>query len=105
VFWSVLYLILGRILQFLILLGRGDRAKEVEILTLRHQVAALRRRVNRRDLGDGDRVLLAAVASPVVKNLLRDAGEVAALAPRSGCPQVDLPAETSRPPIHQEGHS
>jgi hypothetical protein len=39
VFWSVLYLILGRILQFLILLGRGDRAKEVEILALRHQVA------------------------------------------------------------------
>jgi hypothetical protein len=37
--WSVLYLILGRILQFLILLARGDRAKEVENLALRHQVA------------------------------------------------------------------
>jgi hypothetical protein len=53
VFWSVLYLILGRILQFLILLGRGDRAKEVEILALRHQGAVPRRRVNRPDLGDG----------------------------------------------------
>ena len=60
--WSVLYLILCRILQFLILLGRGDRAKEVEILALRHQVAVLRRRVNRPDLGDGDRVLLAALS-------------------------------------------
>jgi putative transposase len=39
--WSVLYLILCRILQFVILLGRGDRAKEVEILVLRHQVAVL----------------------------------------------------------------
>jgi putative transposase len=60
--WSVLYLIFGRILQFLILLGRSDRAKEVEILALRHQVAVLRRRVNRPDLGDGDRVLLAALS-------------------------------------------
>lgn len=62
VFWSALYLLLGRILQFLILLGRGDRAKEVEILALRHQVAVLRRRVNRPELGDEDRVLLAALS-------------------------------------------
>jgi putative transposase len=60
--WSVPYLVLGRILQFLILLARGDRAKEVEILVLRHQVAVLRRRVNRPDLGDGDRVVLAALS-------------------------------------------
>jgi hypothetical protein len=60
--WSVPYLVLGRILQFLILLTRGDRAKEVEILALRHQVAVLRRRVKRPDLGDGDRVLLAALS-------------------------------------------
>jgi putative transposase len=60
--WSVPYLVLGRILQFLILLTRGDRAKEVEILVLRHQVAVLRRRVNRPDLGDGDRVVLAALS-------------------------------------------
>jgi len=60
--WSVPYLFPGRILQFLILLGRGDRAKEIEILVLRHQIAVLRRRVNRPDLGDGDRVLLAALS-------------------------------------------
>ena len=60
--WSVPYLFFGRILQFLILLGRGDRAKEVEILVLRHQVAVLRRRVNRPDLGDGAGVLLAALS-------------------------------------------
>jgi hypothetical protein len=62
VFWSFLYLVLGRVLQFLVLLGRGDRAKEIEILALRHQVAVLRRQVNRPDLGDGDRVLLAALS-------------------------------------------
>src|SRR5207247_5217737 len=44
--WSFIYLILGRFFQFLVLLGRGHQAKEIEILALRHQVAILRRRVN-----------------------------------------------------------
>jgi putative transposase len=46
----------------LLLLVRGDRSKELEILTLRHQVAVLRRQVHRLGLGDGDRVLLAALS-------------------------------------------
>ena len=61
-FWSLLYLVLCRIFQLLVLLGRGDHAKEIEILALRHQVAVLRRQVNRPDLNDGDRVLLAALS-------------------------------------------
>jgi hypothetical protein len=60
--WSLLYLILCRIFQFLVLLGRGDYAKEIEILALRHQVSVLRRQVNRPDLNDGDRVLLATLS-------------------------------------------
>jgi hypothetical protein len=62
VFWSLLYLVLCRIFQLLILLGRGDRAKGIEILALRHQIAVLRRQVNRPDLNDGDRVLVAALS-------------------------------------------
>jgi putative transposase len=62
VFWAFLYMILRRVFQFLVLLGRGDRAKEVEILALRQQVAVLRRQVNRPDLQPGDRVLLAALS-------------------------------------------
>lgn len=48
--WSLLYLILGRVFQLLVLLGRGDRAKAAEIVVLRHQLAVLRRQVNRPDL-------------------------------------------------------
>jgi hypothetical protein len=40
----------------------GNRSKEIEILVLRHQVAVLRRQVNRPDLQPGDRVLLAALS-------------------------------------------
>jgi hypothetical protein len=67
-FWSVLYLVVGRVLGFLVLLGRGDRAKEIEILALRHQLAVLRRQVNRPDLRDGDRVLLALLSRPLPRS-------------------------------------
>ncbi|WP_214105218.1 hypothetical protein [Acrocarpospora catenulata] len=60
--WSSLYLILGRIFQLLVLLGRDDRAKTAEIVVLRHQVAVLRRQVNRPELQPGDRVVLAALS-------------------------------------------
>jgi hypothetical protein len=61
VFWSLLCLVLRRIFQLIVLPGRGERAGETGILALRHQVAVLRRQVNRPDLNDGDRVLLAAL--------------------------------------------
>jgi hypothetical protein len=60
--WSLLYLLLRRILQLVMLLGRGDRAKELESVVLGHQLAVLRRQVDRPDLNDGDRVLLAALS-------------------------------------------
>ncbi|MEU7005101.1 hypothetical protein [Nonomuraea sp. NPDC046570] len=60
--WSLLYLIFGRVVQLLVLLGRGDRAKAAEIVVLRHQVAVLRRQVNRPDLQPVDRVVLAALS-------------------------------------------
>jgi putative transposase len=59
--WSVLYLLLGRILQ-LVVFDRGDHVKEIEIVVLRHQIAVLRRQVDRHGLNDGDRVLLAALS-------------------------------------------
>jgi hypothetical protein len=45
VFWSFAYLALGRVFHLLVLLPRGYRPKEIEILVLRHQVTVLRHQV------------------------------------------------------------
>ena len=40
---GLVYLMLVRVLSWLALLARSDTAKDAEILTLRHEVAVLRR--------------------------------------------------------------
>ena len=56
------YLTLCRSLQLLVLLARGDAAKDMEILVLRHQLKVLRRQTPRPKLEPADRALLAAVS-------------------------------------------
>jgi putative transposase len=56
------YLTLCRSIQALVLLVRGDAAKDLEILVLRHQLAVLRRQTPRPRLEPADRALLAAVS-------------------------------------------
>jgi hypothetical protein len=60
--WSLLYSLTRNTLGELLLRVRGDAAKEVEILVLRHQLAVLRRQVGRPVLEPADRVLLAALS-------------------------------------------
>ena len=57
---SALYLIVCRLLELIVLVGRSDRAKELEILVLRHELSILRRQVNRPRFQRHDRILLAA---------------------------------------------
>jgi putative transposase len=58
----LVYLTLRRTIQLLALLARGDAAKDLEILVLRHQLVVLRRQVPRPRLEPTDRALLAAVS-------------------------------------------
>ncbi len=56
------YLTLCRSIQLLALLARGDAAKDLELMVLRHQLTVLRRRRPRPKLEPADRALLAAVS-------------------------------------------
>jgi hypothetical protein len=56
------YVALCRSIQLLVLLARGDVAKDLEILVLRHQLTVLRRQLSQLKLEPTDRALLAAVS-------------------------------------------
>ena len=53
---------LRRSLELIVLVGRSDGAKEIELLTLRHEVSLLRRQVRRQTLRPADRAYLGALS-------------------------------------------
>ncbi|MDX3107533.1 hypothetical protein [Nonomuraea angiospora] len=58
----LLYLTLIRVFGWLVLLGRSQASKDVEIMVLRHEVAVLKRQVVRPKPDWADRAFLAALA-------------------------------------------
>jgi hypothetical protein len=62
------YLALFRSIQLLALLARGDTAKDLEILLLRHQLAVLRRHVPRLKFEPTDRALLAVLSGALPRS-------------------------------------
>jgi len=59
---SSLYVVVCRLLQLVVLISRRDRAKELEILVLRHELSILRRQVRQPRFEPHDRLLLAALS-------------------------------------------
>jgi putative transposase len=59
---SLVYVIVCRLFELVVLLGRRERSKEVEILVLRHELSILRRQADRPRFELSDRLLLAALS-------------------------------------------
>ncbi len=59
---SLLYAVVCRLLELIVLFARRERAKELEILVLRHELSILRRQVRQPRFEPHDRLLLAALS-------------------------------------------
>ncbi len=59
---SLVYALVCRLFELVVLLARGERSKELEILVLRHELSILRRQVNRPRFTSDDRLLLTALS-------------------------------------------
>jgi putative transposase len=62
------YRLVCLILDLLVLRGRTDRSKDVEILVLRHQLAMLQRQQSHRRFEPDDRAILTALARVLGRN-------------------------------------
>ena len=68
--WSLVYHILYRFLSAMArLAARSGRSKDLEIVVLRHQLAVLRRQIDRLELTDDDRTLLGAIGAALPRRL------------------------------------
>jgi putative transposase len=77
--WSLVYWVVRRLFELVVLVCRSPRSKELEILVLRHDLSILRRQTQRPRLRQADRLLLAALS----RSLPRHAWTVFSVSPRT----------------------
>jgi putative transposase len=65
---KIVYVLVRRLLSLAVLVFRGDRAKDAELLALRHENAVLRRHVGRVRYESADRVWFAALAGLIPRD-------------------------------------
>ena len=86
---------------------RGEFAKNVELMVLRHEVLVLRRHVSRPALQPADRILLAALSRRLPRArwgvLLVTPATVLRWHPRIGRPPLELPTSAARPALGPAG--
>ena len=60
--FSLLYVLAGRLLALIVVRGRGEGSKDVELILPRHEISVLRRQTPRPRLEPADRLIRAAFA-------------------------------------------
>lgn len=64
-----MYALSCRLIELVVLVGRGERSKELEILVLRRELSILRRQVKRPRFTPDDRLLLTALSRVLPRRL------------------------------------
>src|SRR5215467_14486550 len=70
--FSVVYLLVRRLLGCLMVLARGEVSKDAELLVLRHENVVLRRQIGRVRYEPGDRLWLSALSRLVPRHRRRE---------------------------------
>jgi hypothetical protein len=104
---SMAYTLVWRLFELVLLLARGERSKELEILVVRHELSILRRQTTRRPFMLTDRLLPAALSRVLPRRswsaFVVRAGDAASLAAAARRSPLDVSRPKSSPSAGRRG--